>query len=96
MVPRTHKAFTYLFFLKMTVNARHNTANMIPAVARNTYTTVRPNDTVTTSSIGVPSMGVPPAQLYIYIIIGSVTIKNATATNGYIHVPHYVHLMCNQ
>ena len=50
----------------MTVNARHTTANMIPAVASNTYTTVRGNDTVTISSIGIPSSGTPSAQLYVY------------------------------
>ena len=65
-----HKTYTAtcLLFLKTTLKARHTTANVIPAVARNKYTTVKANDTVTTSSIGIPSSGTPSAQLYVYYV----------------------------
>ena len=36
-----------------------------PAVARMIYTTVRPRETVTTSSIGIPSIGTPSVYLHI-------------------------------
>ena len=49
----------YLLFLNISVNTRHRTANTSPAVAKITYTTVRATDTVTTSSIGIPSLGIP-------------------------------------
>ena len=61
-----HAITLYLLSLKMNVNVRQIIANTIPTLARIVYTTVSPIDTVTTSSIGIPSLGIPSAQLHIH------------------------------
>ena len=62
------QAYTYLLCLNISVNIRHTAANTSPAVARITYTTVKGTETVTTSSIGIPSLGIPSGNTCIISI----------------------------
>ena len=64
-----HAITLYLLFLKINVNVRQTTANTIPTLAKIAYITVSPIDTVTTSSIGIPSLGIPSAQLHIHVYV---------------------------
>ena len=52
----------YFFSRNIRVKAGQTTAKISPAIARITYTTVRPRDTVTISLIMLPSFGIPSGK----------------------------------
>ena len=56
--------FGYFLFLKMMLNTKQMIAKMIPIVASKKNITVNAIDTVTISSFGTPSYGLPSSKIF--------------------------------
>lgn len=57
-------SLVYFLFLKMTLNMKQMIAKMIPIVASKKNITVNAIDTVTISSFGTPSYGLPSSMVF--------------------------------
>ena len=66
LVYRGRDFFTYFFFLKTITNIKHAALNTRPTSARKYMTTVSAVWITTIVSIGRPSDGMPPIEVYCY------------------------------